>query len=345
MRIKKILKVLGIIIGLIILYLITIIFFPVLKPEKQPIISENIATVKPDCIQDVSFSIDETLINAWLYLPDETNKPRPCIILTNGFCGTKDMLLEKYALRFVDAGYAVLSFDYRHFGKSEGEPRQLFSLPKQFDDIKAAVKFVRSRNEINPDKIVIWGTSSSGTYGLAIAAEDKNIAAVIGQSPALDEEANGKNAFEREGLGWMLSLIMNAQRDKGRSRFGLSPHTFPAIGKPGTTAIHTAPGAFEGYEKIAGNSQSFKNEVCARIMLSSHGPDLFESAEAVECPVLFHICEKDNINVPDPDKKIEKILGDKLTIASYPIGHFDIYFGENFEKSISNQISFLKENL
>lgn len=30
-------------------------------------------------------------------------------------------------------------------------------------------------------------------------------------------------AFSREGLGWMFRLIVHAQRDKGRSRFGLSP--------------------------------------------------------------------------------------------------------------------------
>ena len=321
------------------------IFFPVLKVAKQPIVSENVANAEPDCRQDVNFRVNKTLVSGCLYLPAETDKPTPCIILTNGFCGTKDMILEKYALRFVEAGYAVLSFDYRHFGESEGEPRQLFSLPKQFEDIRAAVAFTRSRSEIDPDKIVIWGTSSSGTYGLAIAAEDKNIAAVIGQSPSLNEEENGKKLVKRDGIGWFLSLIIHAQRDKGRSRFGLSPHTFPAVGKPGTTAMLTAPGVYDAYKKIAMNSNTFKNEVCARIMFGSHGPDLFESAKKVKCPVLFHTCENDNINFPDADKRVEKILGDKLTIINYPIGHFDIYFGEYFEKSINNQISFLKLHL
>ncbi|MCD4695232.1 MAG: acetylxylan esterase, partial [Bacteroidales bacterium] len=116
MKTKKVFKVLGIIIGIILLYFITIIFFPVLKVTKQPIVSDSIANIKPDCKQDVSFSVNESMISGWLYLPDETEKPTPCIILTTGFCGTKDMVLEKYALRFVETGYAVLSFDYRHFG-------------------------------------------------------------------------------------------------------------------------------------------------------------------------------------------------------------------------------------
>lgn len=48
----------------------------------------------------------------------------------------------------------------------------------------------------------------------------------------------------------MLKLIVHAQRDKGRSRFGLSPHTILAVGRPGSAAMLTAPGS---HEVVAGN--------------------------------------------------------------------------------------------
>jgi hypothetical protein len=160
------------------------------------------------------------------------------------------------------------------------------------------------------------------------------------QTPSLDPQVDGKMIIKREGIGWLLKLFVHAQRDKGRSRFGLSSHTFPAVGKPGATAMLIAPGVFEGYQKIAKDSKNFKNEVCARIMFESDGPNLFKSAEKVSCPVLFHICENDNINSPDSHKKIEETLDKKVKIVKYPIGHFDIYFREYFEKSIIEQISF-----
>ncbi len=341
----KILKGLGILTGLIAVYLIVIIFLPVLEVQEQPIRLKDGKREAPACRQDIAFQVDGQKLSGWLYLPKNRAKPVPCIVLNSGFCGTKDILLERYALRFVKDGFAALSFDYRHFGDSQGEPRQLYSVSKQFQDIKAAVKFARARGGIDPERIVIWGTSSSGNYGIAIAVEDKRIAGVIGQSPSLDHEADGKWIVERDGIGWLLKLFVHAQRDKGRSRFGLSPHTFPAVGRPGTTAMHIAPGFFEGYQKIAKDSKTFKNEVCARIMLGSHGPDLFEAAGKVRCPVLFHICEKDVNIAPGSHKKIEKILDKKVKIVRYPIGHFDIYYGSNFEKSVNNQIAFIKKHL
>ena len=330
----------GILIVLIVIYLIIIAFFP-FRVEEQPIALKNSNGNVPTCRQDVTFRIDGLTLSGWLYLPEDTAKTVPCIVLNSGFCGTKDILLEKYALRFVEAGCAALAFDYRHFGNSEGEPRQLYSVSKQLEDNKAAVKFVRTRNEIDAEKIFVWGTSSSGNYGIMVAAEDKRIAGVIGQTPSLDHQAEGKMILKREGMGWFLKLIFHAQKDKLRSRFGLSSHTFPAVGKPGTTAMLIAPGFFEGYQEIAKDSKTFKNEVCARIMLAFDEPNLFKSAEEVICPVLFHLCEGDNLTLPDSHKKIEKVLGEKVEFIKYPIGHFDIYFGEYFKNSIVEQISFV----
>ncbi|MDA3811862.1 MAG: hypothetical protein PF518_16200 [Spirochaetaceae bacterium] len=64
------------------------------------------------------------MIRSWLYLPENTRGPVPCIILCKGFGGTKDIILEQYALRFVKEGIAALSLEYRHYGESDGHPRQ-----------------------------------------------------------------------------------------------------------------------------------------------------------------------------------------------------------------------------
>ena len=122
-------------------------------------------------------------IDAWLYLPEGTSQPVPCIVMSTGIGGTKDCILENYAVRFVEAGFAVQTYDYRYFGDSEGEPRQNFDVSFQLDDLRAAIEYARSRDEIDPEKIALWSTSAAGGYGLVLAAEDKRIAAVI--SPPL----------------------------------------------------------------------------------------------------------------------------------------------------------------
>jgi uncharacterized protein len=47
--------------------------------------------------------------------------------------------LVPYAERFAASGIVALVFDYRSFGESGGEPRQLVDIPGQHQDIRAAV--------------------------------------------------------------------------------------------------------------------------------------------------------------------------------------------------------------
>jgi fermentation-respiration switch protein FrsA (DUF1100 family) len=338
-----ILTSLGVIIGVIVVYLVVIIFFPVLSQPEQPIHKGKSETdnIPPKSRNDVTFTVEETLIRAWLYLPQKSPSA-PCIIMSHGFGGTKDMILESYALQFVEAGMAVLTYDYRHFGASDGEPRQLFSIAEQLEDLKGAIKYVRNRKEINPDKIALWGTSAAGGYGLIIAAQDPHITCVVGQCPALDSHEDSNLALKREGIKFFLKLFVHAQRDKGRSRFGLSPHRIPIVGRPGTLAMVTAPGAFEGYARLA--SPNFVNQVCARVLLTSHGHNPVDYAQDVECPVLLQICEKDNLVSEASYKKTADILGESAEVKIYPIGHFDIYEGEYFEKAVNDQITFFKKH-
>jgi uncharacterized protein len=337
---------LGILIGTVLLYSTVVIFFPVLTVAKQPLNREQGAGIEnqrpPDYRHNIQFDVDGTIIHGWLYLPDQISGTVACVVMSTGFGGTKDCLLEPYAVRFVEAGLAVLTYDYRHFGESEGEPRQVYDVLSQLDDLRAAIIFARSRDEIDAEKIVLWSTSAAGGYGLAIAAEDNKIAAIISQCGAIDHKADSKLYMGREGLGFFLRLFIHAQRDKGRSRFGLSPHTFPIAGKPGTVAMFTAPEACEGYARLMKNSKTFRNEVCARLIVMAHGPDPVEASRKVQCPVLFLACEKDNLAAPDSYKRAAEILGNKAEVRSYPIGHFDIYEGDYFEKATGEMVAFLE---
>ena len=62
----------------------------------------------------------------------------PCVVMAHGFTGTRDQL-TCYAEAFARAGLAVLTFDYRHFGESEGSPRQIVDIGKQMEDWRSAI--------------------------------------------------------------------------------------------------------------------------------------------------------------------------------------------------------------
>lgn len=331
--------------GLILGYLAVVVFSPFLTIEAQDMNRKSKDNSIPKYRQNISIPIDKTFLSGWLYLPEDIVKPVSCVILSNGFCGTKDAVLEDYALRFVDIGVAAITYDYRYFGESGGEPRQLFNGIKQMEDLRAVIDYAKNQEKIDENKIVLWSTSAAGRYGIIIAAEDEKIAGVISQCPSLDHDKDDKLILKREGVGYFLKLFMHAQRDKGRSRFGLSTHFIPAVGKTGSFALLNAPGAFEGYQSLMSKSEHFINKICGRSMLMMQGPDVAKVAVNVKCPVLILVCENDTTVSQYSYIKVAGILGEKATVIKYPVGHFDIYRGEGFEKAVNAQLNFLKQVL
>ena len=131
---------------------------------------------------DVSFESGAARCAAWLYRP-AAPPPFPCVVMAHGFGGTREVRLDAYAERFAAAGFAALVFDYRHFGASEGEPRQLLDVAKQLGDWRAAIAWARAQPEIDAARVAIWGTSFSGGHVMSLGAEDAQLAAIVAQVP------------------------------------------------------------------------------------------------------------------------------------------------------------------
>jgi pimeloyl-ACP methyl ester carboxylesterase len=297
----------------------------------------------PPFRKDVSFEVKGTSVSAWLYLPEDLSVPVPCIVMGHGFGGTKDILLESYAVPYREAGYAVLTFDYRHFGESGGEPRQLAWIPYQLQDYAAAIEYARGLTEIDSDKIAVWGTSASGGHVVVVAARDHRIACAVVQCPGLDGRASAMMNFRLENIGFGLRLIMHGQRDMVRGYLGLSPHKIPIVGKAGTMAFFPFPDANNGYSGIV--KGNFVNEACARVAIRGDKYRPVTKAKKVRCPVLLQICEHDRFTPVSAADETERKLGKYAEVKHYPIGHFDIYSGEHFEKSLTDQLEFLKKHL
>ena len=69
------------------------------------------------------------------------------------------------------------------------------------------------------------------------------------------------------------------------------------------------------------------------------------AAVTVALPVLIQICEKDSLVPPATLNESIKKLGDLAEVMRYPIGHFDIYFDNNFEKAVADQLAFFRKHL
>jgi uncharacterized protein len=130
----------------------------------------------------VTFFSEGSRIEGELFLPDKLNEGEqlPGIVLCQGFTGVRSLILPDYAKVFVEAGFVVLTFDYRGWGRSEGAKWRLVPL-EQVDDIRNALTFLEAQPQVDPERLGLWGTSYGGGHAPYVAGIDRRVKAVVGQ--------------------------------------------------------------------------------------------------------------------------------------------------------------------
>lgn len=284
--------------------------------------------------------IDTTFVSggvrcaAYAYRPASAPEGKagvPCVVMAHGFSATRDDGLPAFAERFAAAGLAVVLFDYRCFGASEGEPRQLLDIGQQLDDYAAAIAFARSLDGVDPERIALWGSSFSGGHVLEAARRDGRIAAVVAQCPFTD----GFATLRTVPLATVVELTGHAVADLAGSLAGRPPRMVPAVGPPGSVALMTSPDAEPGFQAILAEGSRWRNAVAARIGLRVGAYRPGRAAAHLTCPVLVCVCERDVVTPPEPAERAAA-AAPRGEVRHYPIGHFDIYTGEPFEQAVAD---------
>lgn len=294
--------------------------------------------------EDVEFASQDTLCRAWLYRPQPADAgARPCIVMAHGLGGTRDAGLEPYARKFCAAGFLVLLFDYRHFGASDGEPRQLLSVSRQLDDWAAAIAFARALPGADARRIALWGSSFSGGHVIVAAARDGRIAAVSAQGPMMDGLAAVANLLRYAGPVNLLKLSAIGLRDRIGSLLGHAPVYVPLVAPPGGVAAMSSHDAERGYRAIT--PAGWRNEMTARTALELGLYRPIVHAGRLRCPVLIGVCLQDSVAPASAAIRLAEQLGEYAELRQYDFGHFDIYVGDGFERSSSDQLDFFRRRL
>lgn len=289
--------------------------------------------------QDLTFASGSGTCHAWLYRPvGPPNATIPCILMAHGIGGTRDAGLEPFADRFAAAGFAVLLFDYLHFGASTGEPRQLFSVKQQLADWQHAIACARGLPGIDPQKIALWGTSFSGGHVIVTAAHDPRIAAVSALAPMMDGRAGLWLYLRSAGLLRLLEFTAMATCDRLRAWFPMPPLLIALVDRDEGLAVMHGRDAAAGCLSIA--PPHWRNEICPRYALTIGIYRPLKLAAKITCPVLIQICEQDQLVSNKAVIATAKILGHNAEMIQFPCGHFGIYHGPHFENAIANQIEF-----
>jgi dienelactone hydrolase len=290
---------------------------------------------------DVTFHSAGTRCEAWLYRPAQADgTPAPCVVMAHGFSAVRDQRLDAYAERFAQAGLAALVFDYRHFGDSQGEPRQLVDIRRQLADWRVAISYARALDGVDPARIAIWGSSFSGGHVMTLAAHDPALAAAVSQVPFAD----GLATLRAQGLSGALRLTREGLRDQLAALLGRPPHMIAAVGLPGSNSAMSTPDAQPGMLALTPPDSTWRNEVAARIMLHAGSYRPARRARRIACPILFCVADNDVLTPPDPTLAAAR-RAPRAEVKHYPIAHFDIYVGEPFERAVADQTDFLTRHL
>jgi len=175
-------------------------------PMKPHVLTPEAAKLK---YEDMYFkSSDGVILHAW-FLPAKTQAKGTVFFLHGNAENISTHLASVYWLPA--EGFNVLIWDYRGYGKSAGAP----SLPGVISDVESALSALIERQDIDPDKVIVFGQSLGGAlaiYAIAHSAYRDNIKAVI-----IDSAFSGYRAIVREKLSdiwltwplqWPLSLLV-----------------------------------------------------------------------------------------------------------------------------------------
>jgi pimeloyl-ACP methyl ester carboxylesterase len=294
--------------------------------------------------RDVEFVSGGVTCRAWAYASAEhAEGAAPCIVMGHGLGGTRDASLEPYAERFAQAGFHVLLFDYRSLGASDGEPRQLISIRRQLDDWAAAIAYARSVPGVDPARIALWGCSLSAGHVLVAAARDPAVAAISAQCPMFDGAASARLFMKTAGLRAGLRLTWTGIVDAVRGMLGRSPSYVPLVAPPGHLAAMASEDAYSGCLAIV--PPGWRNQIAARFFLTMPHYRPVRHAANVGCPALIIACEKDSVASTHAAREAVIRMDGRARLIELPIGHFDVYLGEWFERSSREQVKFFKEAL
>lgn len=161
----------------------------------------------------VNFYSEGVRVAGILRRPSGTG-PFAGVVQGPGWLGLKNAkLYVPYHEALTAAGFAVLIFDYRGFGDSDGD-RHTLSPQMQLEDLANAVTFLQTLDDVDDHRIGVFGSGGTGGgNAVLLAAHDRRVRCAVSQVPVADGE-DWLRRMRRE-YEW-YELLHRIDRDRRR---------------------------------------------------------------------------------------------------------------------------------
>jgi alpha-beta hydrolase superfamily lysophospholipase len=282
--------------------------------------------------EQIEFPSQGATLRGRLSARSAPRRPLPVVVMAHGMSATiNGMTADRFAEVFSDAGFAVLLYDHRNFGVSDGEPRQQISKWVQARGYRDAIAFLTTRREIDASRIAIWGDSLSGAEVIVVGAVDDRVRAIIAQVPAC-----GDNPPPADPDGSLFRAIkeklLNGDLSENPENI-IGPLPVVSCDQRGTPSLLKALTAYRWFIEYGGRFQS-KWENSATLVAPAT-PNAALCAKHVKAPLLIVFSPEDEMGgcnpavtrmafdaAPEP-KQLLEIAGGHFGLLYHPSPLFD----------------------
>lgn len=284
-----------------------------------------------------------------LYVPKEAVNKLPAIAVCGPFGAVKEQASGLYAQTLAERGFLTIAFDPSFTGESGGQPRYVASPDINTEDFCAAVDYLSTRDDVDPERIGILGICGWGGMAINAAAIDTRIKATVASTMYDMSRVNANGYFDAANSAEArheLRCQLNAQRteDYRKGSYALAgglpdevPEDAPQFLKDYFAYYKTE----RGYHPRSLNSNGGWNKTS---VLSFLNMPILTYADEIRNAVLLIHGEKAHSRYFSEDT-YKKLKGENKELMIIPgANHTDLY--DNFDKIPFDKIeAFYREYL
>ncbi|MGW4026627.1 alpha/beta hydrolase [Streptomyces sp. NPDC005009] len=284
-------------------------------------------------VEDIEFTVDGITLRGWLTRPDDAEGPLPVVILQGGLGGPAESM-KFQAQGFAEQGLACLAYDHRCTGYSGGEPRQMFDPWQQCRDLRHVITHLTLRDDIDGDRIGLWGVSIGGANSMFVAATDTRVKAVSAIIPPV----SGWSARKLQPADTLAELEALIPVDRKAQAQGEPAKTIRLHGEPapGDPVMFSDEEGLEFVENMIHKLPSFKNAITVSTLDHLFEMEVRAYAERITQPTLMILASEDTVAPVEEAREMFERIPEPKELIEYPGQHYEIlsnHFGEIIARS------------